>query len=216
VADFEGFSSCPYWDPYGRVVTRGYGETDFHDIFGGRCITRSYGLANLRRLLNQNYVYPIRQIGGHFNQNQIDAMASASYNLGRGIIFKLAGSFRAHNCTPLLAYDHAGGQVLEGLSRRRHAECRLFNTPTHEESRAQRIARWHRELKAHERILHQAEKRHAVLHRVLGQYGCTTRRHNHQPLGPRCTRWFREGDQTSQTARGQLRIIHNFHHKGIF
>ncbi len=39
VADFEGFSSCPYWDPYGRVATRGYGETDFHDTFGGRCIT---------------------------------------------------------------------------------------------------------------------------------------------------------------------------------
>ncbi len=221
VADFEGFSSCPYWDPYGRVATRGYGETDFNDTFGGRCISQSFAIGNLRRLLNNNYVYPIRQIGGNFTQNQIDAMASASYNLGPGIIFKLASSFRAHNCTPLLAYDHAGGQRLEGLTRRRRAECALFYnghqpTPPHVETQAERVARYHRELKAHERLLRSLERRHALLHRELQARGCRARLHFHRPLGPTCRRWFHEGDVTSTRARGQIGIIRAFHHKGIF
>jgi GH24 family phage-related lysozyme (muramidase) len=156
VADFEGFSSCPYWDAYGSVATRGYGETDFGDTFGHRCISRSFAIGNLRRLLDQNYCSAVRRIGGGYTQNQFDAMCSASYNLGPGIIYRLAGSFRAHNCGPLLGYDHAGGVRLYGLTRRRRAECALFYSghqppPAHHVTHAEKVKRLHALQRARDR-----------------------------------------------------------------
>jgi lysozyme len=201
VAGFEGFSSCPYWDPYGRVSTRGYGETDFGDTFGGRCISRSFGLANLRNLLNRNYLYPIRQIGGSYNQCMVDAMGSASYNLGPGIIFSLAGSFRAHNAYPLLGYVHAGGVTLPGLVRRRHAEVALFYshgcTPPAPESRA------HKRLR-----LYAAYRRRSTLRYALAHYGCRQRVKHRQRVGPTCRRWFAEG-------RARNHEIAQLHREGI-
>src|SRR5437763_16484311 len=32
---------CPYWDAYGHVWTRGFGETDWSGNFGGRCISNA-------------------------------------------------------------------------------------------------------------------------------------------------------------------------------
>lgn len=197
VGGFEGFSSCPYWDAYGRVWTRGYGETDFGGNFGGRCISRTFGLYNLRRLLNVSYLWPVRRIGGHFNQCQIDAMASASYNLGPGILTGHASSLRAHNAYFLLGYVHAGGVTLAGLVRRRRAEVSLFYShrcgrPPAPETRAHKQKR-----------LHLAQTRIIVLRRALGHHGCRQAiKHHH--AGRRCARWKREGDQLHR----QVRALH--------
>jgi GH24 family phage-related lysozyme (muramidase) len=67
--------------------------------------------------------------------NQFSAMVDFAYNEGAGA---LAGStalreFNAGNdqaaADAFLMWDEAGGQVLEGLERRRQAERTLFLTP---------------------------------------------------------------------------------------
>src|ERR1019366_8176203 len=49
IANFEGFSSCPYWDSYGSVWTRGYGEAGGRISGNSPCITRQQGQVNLFR-----------------------------------------------------------------------------------------------------------------------------------------------------------------------
>jgi lysozyme len=55
------------------------------------------------------------------------ALVSFAYNLGPGAVCGPVGRFiNAGNiiagCNAMLAYDHAGGRVLAGLTRRRQAE----------------------------------------------------------------------------------------------
>src|ERR1700685_2360136 len=85
IEGFEGWSAVPYWDSYGRVWTRGYGET------GGSgphspTLTRAQGQANVQRLGETRYEYAIRDLGVALNQNQWDALCSFVWNLGPGIL----------------------------------------------------------------------------------------------------------------------------------
>jgi lysozyme len=139
IEGFEGFGSCPYWDPYGRVWTRGYGETEG---IGGNspCVSRAQGENNLRYLVEARYEWALRGLGVSLNQNQWDALCSFVWNLGAGIF---TGGLRADLQSRqfyaasriMLQYDHAGGQVLEGLRRRRQEEMALFLTPIAEPSK---------------------------------------------------------------------------------
>lgn len=134
IEEFEGFSSTPYWDPFGRVWTRGYGETEG---IGSRSpsISRAQGQANLRRLIEDRYEWAIRELGVDlFNQNQWDALCSFVWNLGAGIFTgRLRAALQQRRWQEagqiMLAYDHAGGQVLAGLARRRRLEVDLFLRP---------------------------------------------------------------------------------------
>lgn len=130
IASFEGFSSRPYWDRWGKVWTRGYGETEGITA-ASPAISPAQGLARLRELVQANYEPAIRVLGVDFTQNQWDALCSFAWNLGSGIF---TGSLRAELLARdftaagerMLAYDHAGGVVLEGLALRRRAEVALF------------------------------------------------------------------------------------------
>lgn len=131
IEGFEGFSSCPYWDPYGSVWTRGFGETDFGGNFSGRCISRVQGQSNLRNKVESEYQWAVRQLGVNFNQNQVDALDSFIWNLGAGIFQGTLRYDLQHRqfyaaTRIMLLYDHAGGQVLEGLRIRREREVALF------------------------------------------------------------------------------------------
>jgi GH24 family phage-related lysozyme (muramidase) len=188
IAGFEGFRSCPYWDPYGRVWTRAFGET------GGisrssPCISRGQGETNLRRLVATRYEHGVRTIGVAFNQNQWDALASFAYNLGPGIFTgNLRTQLRRYNPSPMLAYNKAGGRTLPGLVRRRNAEVALFRRRPAGTSTP-----------AFDRTALQARQR--TLRRVLLSHGCRRRKAAGQGLGPRCTHWFREGDQIGARLR---------------
>lgn len=66
------------------------------------------------------------------NQNQFDALVSFTFNLGCGNEDDIAailntGDFKAAT-DKMLEYVNAGGQVLEGLVRRRKEEVALFNS----------------------------------------------------------------------------------------
>lgn len=133
IEGFEGFSSRPYWDPYGGVWTRGYGETEGLHV-GSPSISRAHAQARLRELVQARYEPAIRALDVEFNQNQWDALCSFAYNLGAGIF---TGNLRAalgHQdwnaaARVMLCYDHAGGRALLGLERRRRAEVDLFLKP---------------------------------------------------------------------------------------
>jgi lysozyme len=131
---FEGFVGHPYWDPFGHVWTRGYGETE--GISGASpTISAAQAQANLKRLLGEEYEPAVREIQG-LNQNQYDALCSFVWNVGPGAIgpqTTLGRFLRAHEfgnaANALLAYDHAGSQVVPDLVMRRQTERALFLTP---------------------------------------------------------------------------------------
>jgi GH24 family phage-related lysozyme (muramidase)/predicted small lipoprotein YifL len=134
IEGFEGWSSCPYWDAYGHVWTRGYGETEGIGR-NSPCISRARGEAKLESLVESRYEWALRALGRPLNQNQWDADCSFVWNLGAGIFTGTTigaemrtGNFRAA-ASSMLQYVHAGGVVLVGLVTRRRAEVRLFLTP---------------------------------------------------------------------------------------
>jgi lysozyme len=133
IAGFEGFGSCPYWDPYGHVWTRGFGETE-GITRGSPCISRATGETRLRYLVEARYEWAIRGLGVALNRHQWDALCSFAWNLGAGIFQGTLRYDLQHRqfypaASMMLQYDHAGGQVLEGLRTRRLAEVRLFLAP---------------------------------------------------------------------------------------
>lgn len=134
IESFEGWSSRPYWDAYGRVWTRGFGETEGIHA-GSPAISRQQGAANLKHLVEQRYEWAIRGLGVPLSQNQWDALCSFVWNLGAGIftghLRSALVSRRWHDAANImLQYDHAGGVVLAGLSRRRREEVSLFLSDT--------------------------------------------------------------------------------------
>jgi len=136
IEGFEGFDGCPYWDVYGKVWSRGFGETDWSGDFGGVCISRAEAEANLRRKLAVDFEWAIRDLGVALNQNQWDALCSFVWNLGVGILDQgtpVGDALRArdfHAATQaMLGYVYAGGVVLPGLVTRRQEEVALFDAP---------------------------------------------------------------------------------------
>jgi lysozyme len=132
---WEGFVSCPYWDPYGKVWTRGIGETDFHGNFNGKCITLSEAKNNLRILFNDVYGKALNdwliRNNIKLNQNQFDSGCDILYNLGTGALewnifrsIKEGKFYQAAN--EMLEYRFAGGVELPGLRRRREGDRALF------------------------------------------------------------------------------------------
>ncbi len=180
IESFEGYSRCAYWDPFGHVWTAGFGQT--HGVFGGFCFaSRRAAENNLASSVRREYEWAVHSVSRTFGQHAVDALDSFAYNLGAGIF---TGALRAdlarHDYRAagniMLGYDHAGGQVLEGLRVRREREVALLRTPD-----------------PHPISLGALYTRRRVLRRVLLTHGCDRRRAHHQKLGPTCTRWFREG-----------------------
>jgi GH24 family phage-related lysozyme (muramidase) len=171
IEGFEGFSSSPYWDPYGRVWTRGYGETEGITRSSPR-ISHAAAEARLRRLIETRYEWAIAGLGVQLNQNQWDALCSFAWNLGAGIFTgnlraALTGHRWAQAARLMLAYDHAGGQVLPGLRHRREVEASLFLRPAEAYMPADE-ARWCREFdQLHNKHTPWAALRRRVLVRVM-------------------------------------------------
>lgn len=63
------------------------------------------------------------------NENQFSALVSFCYNCGAGNLKKLVeGRSIKQIATAIPSYNKSGGKVLVGLTRRRNAEVKLFNT----------------------------------------------------------------------------------------
>lgn len=131
IADFEGFVDHAY-KPVAeeRFWTIGFGHFG-PDVHQGQHITRAAALVLLRRDVKAAS-RAVKAVAPNLNQNQHDAIASAVFNLGAGVLDRgrsLGDALRAGRGVPaaLMLYVHgANGQTLEGLVRRRAAEAALF------------------------------------------------------------------------------------------
>lgn len=130
IESFEGCRLEPYQDSVG-VWTIGYGHTG-DDCYAG-CDPISQQQAD--QLLSADLGDFETAVGGlcpTTTQQQFDALVSFAYNLGEG---SLRGSTlrRLHNAGDYDGaagqfgrWNHAGGQVLAGLTRRRAAEAAVY------------------------------------------------------------------------------------------
>lgn len=141
IKSFEGFSTYKHWD-YAQWSI-GYGTAcGPNDYPNG--ITEAEAVVLLKRALStsENYVNTfLNKYGLTVNQNQFDAMVSFTYNLGNVWVTSDNFTLRNYLLDGIEKYSQAqisyafglwckaGGQVLEGLVRRRAAEAALFCTP---------------------------------------------------------------------------------------
>ena len=131
IRQFEGCRLTAYKCPAG-VWTIGYGHTA--GVKEGQTITQAQAdaflISDCQKFAdyvdNPAYV----PITAGLNDNQRDALISFAYNCGAGNLKTLCkGRTAAQISSAILLYNKAGGTVLPGLTKRRRAEQKLFNTP---------------------------------------------------------------------------------------
>jgi lysozyme len=136
VAKWEGFLDHAYLDTIASpaVWTIAYGHTG-KDVHAGMHVSKREGL----RLLSHDLRMAARAVkeGIHVKLavRQRIALISIAFNCGAGAVVgsTLAAKLNAGNyqgaADCFLEWDHAGGEVVEGLKRRREAERWMFLHP---------------------------------------------------------------------------------------
>lgn len=138
VKEFEGFRAKAYKCPAG-VWTIGYGTTAAADVgitpSNGMIIRQSEAEKYLHAALAKFADQIAPSITPPINENEFGAFVSLAYNIGPGA-FKKSSALRSFNAgdkdgaaKAILLWNKAGGKVLNGLTRRREAERKLFLTP---------------------------------------------------------------------------------------
>ncbi len=134
---FEGFVPTPQLDPAGTLAI-GYGTTAAVRSPLPAHVTRKEARQLLIGELEARDLPPIRRLFGGvlgplYTVARVDALASAAYNLGPGLLdcaprfTSMCAAIRSRSAqrigTALLRYDHAAGRLLPGLVQRRRAEA---------------------------------------------------------------------------------------------
>jgi len=128
--EFEGLRLKTYRDQ-GGVLTIGYGHTG-SDVHDGDTVTEEEACNLLTRDTASSVACVNRLVRAPINQNQFDALVDFVFNLGCGSleISKLLLCVNAEEyilATPeFMRWIHVGGEVNDGLIRRRKAEALLF------------------------------------------------------------------------------------------
>ena len=126
IKKFEGCILEAYKDVVG-VPTIGIGHTG--GVTLGQKITQAEADALLDKDLDR-FEAAVNKLGLNLNQNQFDALVSFSFNLGEGNLRGLVKNrTMAQIADAILQYNHAGGEVWDGLTKRRQAERSLFLKP---------------------------------------------------------------------------------------
>ena len=129
IRHFEGCCLDAYLCPAG-VWTIGYGHTA--DVKEGDSIDQEAAEAFLIEDLEKFEQAVTRLVEVPLTQQQFDALVSWTFNLGAGnlaestLLRKLNNYQYAEVPEQMMRWVRAGGQVLEGLVRRRAAEAALF------------------------------------------------------------------------------------------
>lgn len=129
IEKFEGCRLKAYKCPAG-VLTIGYGHTG-SDVKAGMTITKEQAVELLKKDVAR-FEKKVAKYNDKYNwnQNQFDAMVSFAFNVGS--IDQLTNNGKrtiAEISAKITAYNKAGGRVLAGLTSRRSAEKKLFDTP---------------------------------------------------------------------------------------
>lgn len=128
IKQFEGCHLTAYKDPVG-IPTIGYGHTKGVKL--GQKITQAQADEYLRQDV-ASAEKAVSKYKYNYNQNQFDALVSFTYNCGSGNLKKITDDGHrtlAQISARLPNYNKASGKVLAGLTRRRAAEKKLFDTP---------------------------------------------------------------------------------------
>ncbi|WP_340388521.1 lysozyme [Paenibacillus sp. FSL E2-0151] len=134
IKSFEGCKLTAYkpvsTETYWTIGWGHYGA----DVKKGMTITQAQAdamlvtdLVKYEAYVNNSSYVPVTD---KLNQNQFDALTSFCYNCGAGNLKQLCnGRTVAQIAANITKYNKAGGNVLNGLVRRRQAELDLFNKP---------------------------------------------------------------------------------------
>ena len=135
IEQFEGCKLKPYLD-VAKIPTIGIGTTKYPD---GMAVTMNdppITEAQARSFLKSHLEGDCKAVSGlvkvTLNDNEFAALVSFTYNVGRNalasstLLKKLNSGDRQGAADQFLKWDHAGGVVVAGLTRRRKAERELF------------------------------------------------------------------------------------------
>lgn len=128
----EGLRLTAYKDVAG-VWTNGYGNT--HGVVPGTTITQAQAQADLMNNIQGAEYVVNKVVMAPLTQNQFDALVDFVFNLGAGnfqsstLLKKLNAGDYVGASEEFPKWNHAGGVVVQGLTTRRLAEQKLFNTP---------------------------------------------------------------------------------------
>ena len=126
---FEGCRLTAYQDSVG-VWTIGYGHTK--GVYEGMTITQEEADSMLLTELKEYESYVENMVTVELSQEQFDALVVWVYNLGptnfknSTLLKKLNSGDYSAVPTEIKRWNRAGGQVLEGLVKRREAEAAMF------------------------------------------------------------------------------------------
>lgn len=129
VKEFEGLRLTAYQDSVG-VWTIGYGHT--LNVYQGMVISEAQAVQFLNDDIRSHAMGIFNYITVKLTQNQFDALVSFHFNLGAyildgSLLLTLINSRQFFAAAEeMKKYNRAGGQVLQGLVRRRQAEVDLF------------------------------------------------------------------------------------------
>jgi lysozyme len=135
IKGFEGKRLSAYDDGVG-VWTIGYGTIKYPNGVGvkkGDTCTEAQAEAYLKNDLIKFESAINKLVKVPLNQNQFDALASFTYNLGETnltnstLLRKLNANDYTGASNEFLKWNRAGGNVMKGLTRRRQAEKEVFN-----------------------------------------------------------------------------------------
>jgi lysozyme len=128
---FEGLQLTAYKDVAG-VWTDGYGNT--HHVVPGSTITMEQAVSDLASNIEGAEFVVNRVVTVPLTQNQFDALVDFVFNLGSAnfqsstLLRLLNGGNYSGASQEFPKWNHAGGVVVDGLTRRRLAEQALFNS----------------------------------------------------------------------------------------
>lgn len=138
IESFEGCVLHPYLDSV-KIPTIGIGTIKYPSgvrvTMSDPAITKDQAYEFLKHDLATACADVERLVKVAVNDNQFAALASFVYNLGAGalgtstLLKKLNTSNFSGAADEFLKWDHAGGVVVAGLTRRRQAERALFLHP---------------------------------------------------------------------------------------
>lgn len=135
---FEGCKLVPYHDSVG-IPTIGIGTTHYPDgtavTMNDPAISKPEAYTFLQKHLQMDCDAVSGMVKVVVNDNQFAALVSFAYNLGTGslasstLLKKLNSGDMEGAADQFLKWDHAGGVIVLGLTRRRQAERALFLHP---------------------------------------------------------------------------------------
>lgn len=147
IKKYEGLYLHAYKCPAG-VLTIGYGTTNADKeitcftINSNTTITKEKAEELLKKSITKKYEPLVNKYNNiyKFNQNEYDAMISFCYNIGSITQLTQKGKrTKKEIAAAMVKYNHAGGKVLKGLTRRREEEQKLFLTPVKQETKKETV-----------------------------------------------------------------------------